>query len=74
MSELRRKGIQVILVSSGAVGVGRNLVHREEEMTLSPNERIWKSAENFAAKSSQFNNLFAAAGQVTDFLKSISLS
>lgn len=63
VTKLRREGREVIVVSSGSVGVGRNVLRRQEIMGMSAYDRLHNSITAISDGSKVYNNAFAAAGQ-----------
>ncbi|EKF33372.1 pyrroline-5-carboxylate synthetase-like protein, putative [Trypanosoma cruzi marinkellei] len=57
---LRSEGKEVVFVSSGACGIGRNVLRRQDVMVCSAFDRLHRNCRPF---SSIGNNTFAAAGQ-----------
>jgi glutamate 5-kinase len=63
IAALRRDGVEVILVSSGAVGCGRMLLRKQALLSTNFHQQL-DSEKASAAQSSDYNSACASAGQL----------
>jgi len=64
IAELRRAGIEVILVSSGAVGCGRMLLRKQALLSANFHEQLANESGGSATQASGYSSACASAGQL----------